>query len=72
MKPSLEKKGVAPGYLRKSDAAAYLGIAPRTLQEWAAKRIVPAIRVSHRVTLFRVAALDEAMLKLETKARGAA
>jgi len=68
MKPSL-KNGVAPGYLRKRDAATYLGIAPRTLQEWAAKRIVPAIRVSHKIILFRVAALDDAMLRLETKAR---
>ena len=73
MKPSLAKSGkVPPGYLRKSDAAAYLGgIAPRTLQEWVRQRIVPSIPVTRKVVLFRVSDLDEAMKRLERKARAA-
>lgn len=56
------------GYLRRNAAAAYLGISPRTLSVWQSRRLVPFIKVSHKVCLFRIADLDEALSRLTTKA----
>ena len=60
-----------PGYLRKADAARYLGIAERTLSEWMRRRLVPYVKVSHRVCLFKQVALDAAMDRLTVRAREA-
>ncbi|MBL7114693.1 MAG: helix-turn-helix domain-containing protein [Kiritimatiellae bacterium] len=60
-----------PGYLRKNDAAQYLGISERTLNEWMARRLIPFAKVSHRVCLFKVAEIDAAIEKITVRARKA-
>jgi len=67
---SAEKSTVRPGYIRKADAARYLGISVRTLTDWMQQHIVPFIKISHRVCLFRQADLDTAMDRLRIKAVG--
>jgi hypothetical protein len=61
---------VRRGYLRKSEAARYLGIAERTLSAWMTRRLVPYVKVSHRVVMFRIADLDRAMERFRVKAVG--
>lgn len=56
------------GYLRREDAARYLGIAPRTLSTWQKRRLIPYIKVSHRVCLFKREDLDKALDRFMTKA----
>ena len=58
------------GYMRREEAAKYLGISLRTLTDWQQNRIIPFRPVSHRVTLFRLADLDEAMKRFLVKAIG--
>jgi len=58
------------GYLRREQAAQYLGISPRTLSEWQARRIVPFTRIGKKCVLFRRDLLDQAMSKLTIKAIG--
>jgi len=70
MKQKETTRGVSPAYLRKADAARYLSISIRTLTEWMQKRIVPYIKLSHRVCLFRQADLDAAMNRFRTTAIG--
>ena len=61
---------VRPGYIRKADAAKYLGVSIRTLTEWMRNRIVPYYKLSHRVCLFKQADLDAAMDRFKTEAIG--
>ena len=61
---------IRPGYLRKGDAARYLNISIRTLTDWMQRRIVPFIKLSHRVCLFRQADLDASMNRFRTNAIG--
>lgn len=56
MKPS---NGV--GYLRRAEAARYLGISLRTLSVWQRRRIIPVVKVGKRCVLFRREDLDRAM-----------
>ena len=58
-----------PGYLRRKQAAAYLGIAPRTLTDWMNAHVVPYIKVGH-LTLFRPRDLDAALDRFRYKAVG--
>lgn len=57
---SVEPTTVLRGYLRKSQAAQYLGIAVRTLTDWMNEGIVPFIRIKH-TPLFRIKDLDQAL-----------
>lgn len=61
---------VRPGYLRKADAAKYLSVSIRTLTEWMQHRVVPYIKLSHRVCLFKQTDLDSAMARFRTAAIG--
>lgn len=61
---------VLPGYIRREAAARYLGISLRTLTDWQAQRIIPFVKVSRKVTLFRLTDLDAAMNKFRVKAVG--
>ena len=70
MKQQQVTRVVSPAYLRKADAARYLSISIRTLTDWMQKRIVPFIKLSHRVCLFRPADLDAAMNRFRTMAVG--
>lgn len=49
----------APGYLRRADAAKYLGISVRSIAEIQRKRMVPFARLGARTVVFRVADLDK-------------
>ena len=59
-----------PGYIRRDEAARYLGVSLRTLGEWQQRKLIPYIKISHRVCLFRKADLDRALEKFTTKAIG--
>jgi len=61
---------VQPGYLRKGDAAKYLGISIRTLSDWERKRVVPFFKMSHRMVLFKRSDLDDAMNRFRAAAIG--
>ncbi len=65
-----DKTYATPGYLRRRDAARFLGISLRTLSEWQRARVVPFIRVSHRITLFKLTDLERAMERFTIKAVG--
>lgn len=57
-------------YLRRREAARYLGVSPRTISDWQAQRRIPHIKVGRRCVLFRVVDLDKAMAKLTVDAIG--
>lgn len=65
-----EKSTVRPGYIRKADAARYLGISIRTLTLWMQQHVVAYMKMSHRVCLFKLADLDAAMSRFRLKAVG--
>ena len=65
-----EKAATRPGYLRKADAARYLGISIRTLTLWMRQRVVAYMKMSHKVCLFRQFDLDAAMDRFRLKAVG--
>ena len=58
------------GYMRREAAARFCGVSVRTLAEWQAARLVPFIRVSHRVCLFKVSELEKALDRLTVRAVG--
>lgn len=64
--PSLIK----PGYVRRAEAAKYLGISIRTLSEWMSMHLIAYSKISHRVCLFRLKDLDAAVERLRLKAVG--
>lgn len=70
MARNVEVGPMRPGYLRREDAARYLGISLRTLAEWQASKLVPYAKMSHRVCLFRVSDLERAIDRATIKAAG--
>jgi excisionase family DNA binding protein len=48
-------------YLRRRQAAQYLGISERTLSKWMKRNVVPFTRMSRRIVLFEPEQLDEAV-----------
>ena len=60
---------VPEGYLRKLQAAEYLGISPRTLSQWMTRRAVPYYKIG-QVPLFRREELDQALRRFRYKAAG--
>ena len=56
-------------YLKLRQAATRCGIQPRTLRQWAAKRIVPVIRPTRRTLLFCVEDVDAALNRFRTGPR---
>lgn len=56
--------GVPVGYLRREDAARFLGVCLTTLGQWQAEKRVPYAKISHRVCLFKVADLEKTIDKL--------
>ncbi len=59
-----------PCFLRREDAAAFLGISIRTLAEWQTAKRIPYAKVSHRVCLFKVSDLEKCLDKLTIRAAG--
>lgn len=51
---------------RLETTAAHYGIAPRTLRQWAARRLVPCYRPTKRCMLFRWSECDAALAKFRT------
>ena len=58
------------GYMRRDAAAEYLGIAPRTLSDWQARRVIAFVKAGRKCVLFRRADLDKAMERLTIRAVG--
>ena len=58
------------GYMRREEAAKYLGISLRTLTNWQQRKVVPVVQVGRRVTLFRPADLDRVLRRFTLKAAG--
>ena len=58
------------GYLRRAEAARYLGISLRTLSDWQRRRIVPVVKVGKRCVLFNRTDLDRALGRLTIHAVG--
>ena len=58
------------GYLRKQEAAQYLGISIRQLTEYMQRRLIPYMKISHRVCLFRVVDIDQALERFRIDALG--
>ena len=50
-----------PIYVRKADLAKKLGVSPRTIDNWLAKRMIPVIATSPRMHLFDVEAVKRAL-----------
>lgn len=61
---------IRPRYLRKSQAALYLGICQRTLTNLMQSRAVPFMRVTRGITLFDVEDLDRALLRYRVRPVG--
>lgn len=53
------------GYLRRKEAAEFLGISERHLATLVRRRIVPCIRLGHRCVLFEPEKIRRALLKYE-------
>lgn len=54
------RQPITSRYLRKADAAKYLGIAERTLEKWMVRRVVPYRKID-RTVLFDPEELDAAV-----------
>lgn len=53
-----EKQTLRPGYVRRDEAAKYLGVSVRCLANWQKKRLIPFSKTGSRISLFRLADLD--------------
>jgi excisionase family DNA binding protein len=58
MNASKATPSIRPGFLRPADAARYVGVAPRTLRAWQARRMIPFSRVGRKCVLLAVRDLD--------------
>jgi excisionase family DNA binding protein len=63
-------QNINPAFMRRAEAAQYLGVSSRTLSDWQAKRIVPYAKVGRKVCLFRRTDLDAAMARFSVRAIG--
>ena len=61
---------IAEGYMRRDEAAKYLGVSPRTVSDWQRRRIIPHTKVARKCVLFKRADLDRAMDKFTVRAMG--
>lgn len=61
---------IKPGYVRRAEAARYLGISIRTLSKWMSMHLIAYSKVSHRVCLFRLKDLDATIERLRYIAVG--
>ena len=61
---------ITPQYLRRKQAAVYLGVSERTLATWMKTHTIPFSRVSRGVVLFKVSELEEAIRRYRVRAHG--
>lgn len=53
-----------PVYLKKKELARRLSVSPRTIEEWAQRRMIPHLAVSPRLNLYNY---DEVLAVLEKR-----
>ncbi len=58
------------GYMRREQAAEFLGVAPRTLSEWQRRRIIPHVKMGKKCVLFKREDLVKAMDRYTVRAVG--
>lgn len=68
MTKAVNSEGMKPGFLRREDAARFLGISTRTLAQWQFEKRIPFAKMSHRVCLFKVADLEKTIDRLTINA----
>lgn len=61
---------ITPAFLRPEDAARYLSISRRCLTELSRKGILRPAHVSHKLTLYAVADLTAAIMRLRSPGNG--
>jgi hypothetical protein len=64
----VNKPLVPPGYVRKLGAARFCGVSQRTISSWQAKRLIPFVKISHRICLFKLTDLEKALDRMKTRA----
>jgi excisionase family DNA binding protein len=52
---------IEPNFLRREDAATFLGVSERTISAWQRRRIIPHVRAGKKCVLFPRAGLLAAM-----------
>jgi len=57
-------------YLRRQEAARYLGVSTRTISEFQKKRLIPYVRLARKCVRFQRSALDRAMERLVVQSVG--
>lgn len=57
-------------YMRREEAADFLGVSIRTISELQRKRLIPFVRIGRKCILFHRDQLSNAMEKLTVKAVG--
>ena len=50
-----------PIYVKKTELAKLLGVAPRTIDTWVAKRMIPVVAISPRLHRYDVGAVKAAL-----------
>lgn len=67
MIPAASDEGSArstSGYMRKKDAAKYMGVSERQLTVFMRRGTIPYAKLSHRVCLFKPLEIDRAILRM--------
>ena len=72
MQKTNQSTTVKAGYLRRKDAAKYLGISIRGLSELQSRRMVPFSKLGTRTVLFKISDLDSMVLTYRQNAIGGA
>jgi len=66
----MTEPNVEQGLLRKADLAKSIGVSPRTIDTWVARRLIPVIVVTPRLYLFDLEAVKKALKnRFEVSAR---
>lgn len=61
----------ADAYMRREEAARFLGVATRTISDWQRRRIIPHVKMGRKCVLFKREDLVKAMDKYTVRAVGA-
>lgn len=61
----------ADAYMRREEAARFLGVATRTISDWQRRRIIPHVKMGRKCVLFKREDLVKAMGKYTVRAVGA-
>ncbi len=61
---------IQPAFMRRPEAARYLGVSQRTVSDWQSRRIIPCVKAGVKCVLFKRADLDAAMQRFTVNAVG--